>query len=99
MDTGQTAFILSQLVFGALASFFAIMLWSKTRETVWVLIIMGIFAAYIETIYSILTLFGFIGEGFVPVGSVSLTAILLPSLRMIFFMAAFCIMVVKYKKG
>ena len=99
MDTGQLVFILSQLILGALASFFAIMLWSKTREISWMLIVIGTFTAYIEIIYSVLSVAGFAGRNSMLIGSVSMLEILLPSLRMIFFIAAFYIMVVKYKKG
>ena len=95
MDAGQVTYILSQLTLGALASFFAIMLWSKTRDTAWMLIVTGTVVAYIEIIYSILNLTGFISADFLLIGSVSMAAILLPSLRMIFFIAAFLVMVVK----
>jgi len=95
MDAGQVTYILSQLILGALASFLAIMLWSKTRDIAWMLIVIGTIAAYIEIIYSILNNFGFISADFLLIGSVSLAAIILPSLRMIFFIAAFIIMVVK----
>ena len=94
MDIGQGVLIFSQLILGALASFFAIMLWSKTRDTAWMLIVIGTIAAYIEIIYTILKLFGFINTGLL-IGSVPLMAIILPSLRMIFFIAAFYVMVVK----
>jgi len=95
MDMGQGVLIFSQLVLGALASFFAIMLWSKSRDTAWMLIVIGTIASYIEIIYSILKLFGFISTDFLLIGSVPFAAILLPSLRMIFFIAAFYVMVVK----
>jgi len=95
MDAGQVTYILSQLILGALATFFAIMLWSKTRDTAWILIVIGTIAAYIEIIYSILNHFGFIGADFLLIGSVSLAVIILPSLRMIFFIAAFFVMIIK----
>ena len=63
------------------------------------LIVIGTFTAYIEIIYSILRFAGFAGRNSMLIGSVSLPEILLPSLRMIFFIAAFYIMIVKYKKG
>ena len=94
MDSGQTVFILSQLILGAIATFFAIMLWSRTRDAAWMLIIIGAILAYIEIVYSILGIFG-IGEGILLVGSVSLAAFVLPSLRMIFFIAAFTLMIIR----
>jgi hypothetical protein len=93
MDAGQMLFISSRLVLGALASFFAIMLWSKTRDLAWMLMVIGTIAAYIETVYSILYLFGIGGGPYI--GSVSLAAILLSSLRTAFFIAAFLVMVIR----
>jgi uncharacterized membrane protein len=95
MDAGQIIFIISRLVLGALASFFAIMLWSKTRDIAWMLMVIGTIAAYIETVYSIMDLFGITAGDTLLVGSVPAAAILLPCLRMIFFIAAFLVMVIR----
>jgi len=95
MDSGQIVYILSRLSLGALASFLAIMLWSKTRDVAWMLIVIGTIAAYVETVYSILNLFGVSGGRFFTIGSVPLMSILLPCLPVIFFIAAFAVMVVR----
>jgi hypothetical protein len=95
MDPGEIIYITSRLVLGALASFFAIMLWSKTRDVAWMLMVIGTVAAYIETVYSILDMFGITeGDTFV-IGNVPVAAIVLPSLRTAFFIIAFLIMVVR----
>ena len=95
MDSGQILFVLSRLILGALASFFAIMLWSKTRDVAWMLVVIGTIAGYVEIVYSILDLFGIIGRDFLLIGTIPVAAILLPSLRMTFFIAAFMIMVIR----
>jgi hypothetical protein len=95
MDAGQIVFISSRLILGALASFFAIMLWSKTRDVAWMLMVIGTIAAYIETVYSILDLFGITQGDTLLIGSVPVAAILLPCLRTSFFIAAFLVMVVR----
>ena len=95
MDSGQIVYILSRLSLGALAAFLAIMLWSKTRDVAWMLMVIGTIAAYVETVYSILNLFGVSGGKFIFIGSVPLMSILLPSLPMVFFIAAFAVMVVR----
>jgi hypothetical protein len=99
MDVGQIVFVVSRLVLGALASFFAIMLWSKTRDVAWMLMVIGTIAAYIETVYSILDLFGISGGDRILIGSVPAASIALPCLRTIFFTAAFIVMVYrKYRR-
>ena len=99
MDLGQTIYILSRLILGALASFFAIMLWSKTRDVAWMLMVIGTIAAYVETVYSILNIFGISGTNVLTIGSMSLMSILLPSLPTVFFIATLLVMVIrKYRR-
>ena len=83
-------FASSRLILGALAAFFAIVLWSKTRDAAWMLMVIGAIVMYVEIVYSILEMLGIAGGVFI--GSVPLVAILLPSLRMILFIAAFMVM-------
>jgi hypothetical protein len=97
MDPGQVVFVYSRLILGALAAFLAIMLWSKTRDTAWMLIVIGTITAYIEIVYSILELFGIAVHYGLFIGSVPLVAILLTTLRMFFFIVAFLTMVVRRK--
>jgi uncharacterized membrane protein len=98
MDSGQIVYILGRLVLGATASFLAIMLWSRIRDAAWILVIIGTIVAYVETVYSILTLLGIANE-YVMLGSMSLLSILLPCLSTLFFIAAFTVMVArKYRR-
>jgi hypothetical protein len=98
MDSGQTLFILSQLVLGAVATFLAIMLWSRTRDAAWMLIVVGIIVSYIEIVHNILGLFGISGGDSVLIGSVPLVSFILPLLRMFFFILAFLIMIIRQFK-
>jgi len=100
MDSGQVVYILSRLGLGAAASFFAIMLWARTRDVAWMLMVIGIIAAYVETIYTILIMFGIGGRDILVIGTVPLISIIVPNLPMVFFIAAFAVMVVrKYRTG
>ena len=89
MGLGQIVFVYSRLVLGAAVAFLAILLWARTRDTAWMLIVAATITAYAEIVCSVMELSGF--------GSVPLVAILLPALRMIFFTVAFLIMVVRRK--
>ncbi|GHV38047.1 hypothetical protein AGMMS49546_07660 [Spirochaetia bacterium] len=95
MDIGEAIYVSSRLILGALASFFAIMLWSKTRDAAWMLMVIGTIAAYVETVYSILSLFGITGNNALSIGSVPVAAIVLPFLRTSFFILAFLVMVLR----
>ncbi|MDR0324014.1 MAG: hypothetical protein LBI12_06185 [Treponema sp.] len=95
MDSGQTLFIISQLILGAIATFLAIMLWSKTRDIAWMLIITGAIVAYIEIVHSVLNIFGMGGGNLLLIGSVPIISFVLPLLRMVFFISAFTIMIIR----
>jgi hypothetical protein len=99
MDSGQIIYILGRLVLGAAASFLAIMLWSRIRDAAWILVIIGTIVAYVETVYSILSLFGIGSGNILTIGSMSLLSIILPCLSTLFFIAAFAVMVArKYRR-
>jgi len=95
MDIGLLIFIVSRLFLGALASFFAIILWAKTRDIPWMLMVIGTITAYAEIVYQILKTLG-ITEGFEPtLGSVPVAAVVLPNLPTIFYSIAFLIMIIR----
>jgi hypothetical protein len=99
MDSGEIIYISSRLILGTLTAFFAILLWARTRDAAWMFMVIGTFAAYVETIYSILEIFGITERMSVTIGSVPLASILLPNLSTVFILSAFLIMVFrKYRK-
>lgn len=52
--------ILVRLILGAVATFFGILLWSKTRDAAWIFVILGILVSYTEIIFSTLKQFGIV---------------------------------------
>jgi len=99
MDSGQLIYIISRLSLGALAAFFAILLWSKTRDVAWMLMVIGAIASYVDTVYSILELFGITGDNLLSIGSMPVVSILLPCLPVVFFISAFAVMVFRKYRG
>ena len=95
MDAGQTIFISSQLILGALAAFLAIFLWPKIRDAAWMMIIFGTIVVYIETVYSILKILGISADDILTIASVPLVSFVLPTVRTLFFIAAFTIMIIR----
>ena len=99
MDLSELISIMCRLILGAVASFLAIMLWPRTRDVAWILIIVGTITAYVETVFSILRFFGMDGGNFLSGAALSFLNILLPSLSTAFIVAAFAVMVVrKYRR-
>jgi hypothetical protein len=95
MEMGQEIFFICRLVLGAMASFLAIMLWSRTRDAAWIFIIIGTIIAYIDTIFSILNLLGIGGGNILTGKSLFFESILITCLPTVSFIAALMIMVIR----
>ena len=98
MDAGQTIYICSQLILGAAAAFLAIFLWPKIRDAAWMLVIFGTIVAYIETVYSVLKIFGISIDDILIINNIPIVSFVLPTIRMIFFIIAFTIMIYKQSR-
>jgi hypothetical protein len=95
MDTGNLIYILSRLIMGALASLLAIVVWSKTRDPAWMLMVIGTIAGYAEILYSILGMLGITGGTAFSAGSVPVAALALANLPTCFFIAAFSVIIAR----
>lgn len=95
MDAGEIALTGSKLVLGAIACFLAIVLWSKTRDIAWMLVVISTIASYAQTVYSILDRFGMIPERFFMLGTVPIASLLLESLPLLLLMTAFSVMIAR----
>ncbi|MDR0663543.1 MAG: hypothetical protein LBF80_05645 [Spirochaetaceae bacterium] len=91
MDTGTLVLISSRLFFSAAAAVCAIIIWSKTRDAPWMLIVLGAVSSYAETIYSILEMFGLMETLIPKIDSVPVATIVVKCLPSAFFIAAFCV--------
>jgi len=92
MDLGNTAYIICRLVLGAVSSFLAILLWSRTRDAAWILVIISAIISYVEIVYSILNLLGIVSENILSGNAVLIVSIFLSCMPTAFIIAAFAIM-------
>ena len=93
--------VLVRLILGALATFFAILLWSKTRDVAWVLVIVGTLIAYAEIVFTTLEEFGILKERSVSLFGLSaipftlLLQTVLSNLPLVLYTLAFIILVLR----
>ena len=95
MGLEQMVMILSRLAAGSLATFLAIILWSKTRDTAWMFIIIGIIVGYGEIVYVTLKAFGVVHAELIVFKGISLFEVVLAVLPVLFFSIAFIIMILR----
>jgi hypothetical protein len=95
MQFGDTVMLLSRLVVGALATFLAIILWSRTRDTAWMFVIIGTIMAYGETVFSALELFGLVRRDLMVISGVSMVKLVLVNLPLVFYSVGFVVMILR----
>jgi hypothetical protein len=93
--TDQVILMLSRFFLGAVATFLAIMLWSRTRDTAWMLIVIGTIAHYGDVVFNALETFGVVRLDVITIGSVAVFPLVLTNLPTLFFILAFLVMVVR----
>lgn len=89
----------SQVSVGAIVTFFAILLWSHTREIEWMLVIMGALLKYVEILVHTLILLGVIQGDIYLIPKYVDVELVLKILPQIFYGAAFIVKLVKIMRG
>ncbi len=93
MSAGEIAYLVSRLATAAIAAFLAIVLWSRTRDLAWMLIVIGAISSYAEIIFNLLVRLGIVDEGRFGLAGIPLGRILLSNLPFIFLGAALLVMI------
>ncbi|MBI9107993.1 MAG: hypothetical protein JEZ04_14695 [Spirochaetales bacterium] len=93
MTVESLVFIISRLVFGAGATFLAIILWSRTRDTAWMFIVVGTIFRYGQIMYDTFSMFGIVRANIVIIPDYLGIDAVLENLPYVFFIVAFIIMI------
>jgi hypothetical protein len=93
MSAGDTVLLVSRLAVAAVAAFLAILLWSRTRDLAWMLIVIGVIASYADILFDLLTRIGLVDETSSVLWGIPLGRILLSNLPYLFLCAALAIMI------
>ncbi len=85
----------SRLGVGAMGSFFAILLWSQTRDVAWVLIIIGTLVAFAQVVFATLAGFGILNGELLEISGIPLAQLVLENLPMLLYACAFIVVIVR----
>ena len=99
MEVGEFVTVLTRLVLGALGTFLAILVWSRTRDAAWVLIVVGTLVSYAGIVYAALQLFGIVAGELLGVWGIPVVRVALENLPMAFFIAAFLVVIARARSG
>ncbi len=95
MGVDQIITMGSRFVIGAVATFLAILVWSRTRDTAWMLIVVGTVAHYGDVVLSALETLGMVRLDQVTIRGVAVFPLILTNVPMLFFSIAFLVIVVR----
>ena len=95
MQFSEIVSTLIKLFFGGVGTFLAILLWSKTRDLAWILIVVGTLISYADIVYATLQKFGIITDIVFFLYEIPLFSILLSNLPMIFFIIGFIVVITR----
>ena len=90
LSEGYPILLFTKLFLGAIAVFFGIIVWSKTKRPSMILFVLGMFLMYISILTDTLTYFGFVNTKFFTIGRLPLLSLIFESAPITFFIASFC---------
>ena len=85
----------AEMVAGAVATFLAILLWSRTRDVAWMLIVTGTVVYYSTLVFEALAILGTVDLDAVMIGTVSVGRTVIAVAPMTFFAIAFAVMLAR----
>lgn len=97
LSDGMVIELLIRLSLGAIASFFAIIAWTRTRSISWMFVIAGILASYVGTLYRALRSFGLFAGPDILIFGAALGNIISDNISMCCFIVA-CVFYICSKK-
>lgn len=74
-----------ELLTGFLAALAALLLWSKTRDSAWLLMVLGVVFLYLKSLIKVLDEFGFVVYGLYYLGGTDIVELSLNILPFLFF--------------
>jgi len=95
MSAGDTVLLASRLSIAAVAAFLAILLWSRTRDLAWMLIVIGVIASYADILFDLLSSLGIVDESRYSPFGIPVGRILLSNLPYLFLCAALIVMITR----
>lgn len=82
----------SRLLVTAITTFLAIAVWSRIRDSAWMLLVVGVIAGYADILYNLLVHYGLLAENWPVIGNIAILPLLFVNLPWLFFAAAFLVM-------
>jgi len=97
INNPELPLVLVKLVLGFFAAFFAIIVWSKTRELPWLFLVAALLVQYLGVLFDALVMVGLVSRDVSWMG-LSLWGLLFQGVPYLFFSASFIAFLVHYRR-
>lgn len=98
MNNEEMILLLLKLLTGFSATLSAVLLWSKTRESAWLFIVMGTVFLYSEIIFSALEILGLANFYFFTIYGISVIRIIFATMPFLFFTIGFILFLISRRR-
>jgi hypothetical protein len=95
MNVAEIVSAALQLAVGAVATFFAILVWSRTRDIAWILIVLAVLVAYAGYVVRTLEQFGLIDASKYVIAGFPVFELVLSNLPGVLITAAFVVLLTR----
>lgn len=100
MQNTELILIIIKLILGGIASFLAILLWSRTRDIAWMCMVAGTLASYAGLMYDMISFLGLVEKTIITIGTYPLPIadMLFTVTPSILYITAFMLMISRSKR-
>ncbi|NLM00163.1 MAG: hypothetical protein GX220_01735 [Treponema sp.] len=98
MENSQLILYVIKLFLGGLTAFFAITLWSKTRDLAWMCLVAGAVTSYTSIVYEMMVAFGIVNLESIELFNIPLSTLFFTIIPPVFYIAAFLIMIFRTRR-
>ncbi len=95
MSAGLSIWLVSRFAVAGVMTFLAIVLWSRTRDVAWMLIVIGAVSSYADVLFDLFVRTGLLNEDRLVLYGLPVARMVFSNLPYLFLSAAFIAMIVR----
>jgi len=95
MSAGLSIWLVSRFAVAGIMTFLAIVLWSRTRDVAWMLIVIGAVSSYADVLFDLFVRTGLVNEDRLVLFGLPVARMVFSNLPYLFLSAAFIAMIVR----
>jgi len=95
MNVGLSVWLVTRFAVAGIMTFLAIVLWSRTRDVAWMLMVIGAVSSYADVLFDLFVRTGIVDEESLALFGLPLARMVFSNLPYLFMSTAFVVMIVR----